>query len=138
ASQPTLQSVSQPLYYHLTASDSKIQIMSVPKIFVGADRDQWLALLQSPTRASQDGPDLNLISRYGLRLSGESEPPHSIVPKITIDVTAASQPENYPFTIKEVMIATIKCVRAIFPDATETEIWVTDAQGSRKIEFPSQ
>ncbi len=136
ASQPTLQSVLQPLWYHLTAADQLIQFMEVPKIFTGADRDQALPLIHSPTRVSEGGPDLNLISRYGLQLSGTSQPPHGIVPKITIDATKASQPENYPFTVEEVVLAAVKCIRDMFPNSAETEIWVTDAQGSRKIESP--
>lgn len=137
ASQPTLQSVLQPLWYHLTAADQPIQFMEVPKIFTGADRDQALPLIHSPTRVSEDGPDLNLISRYGLKLSGTSQPPHGIVPKITIDATKASQPESYPFTVEEVIQASVKCIRDMFGNAEETEIWVTDEKGSRKIDPPA-
>ena len=134
ASQPTLQSVPQPLWYLHTAAEQPIQIMRVPKIFMSSDANGWIKLIASPTLAKPNGVDMNLTSVYGIVLTGEVGEPDGHVRKVVVDITEAKKPRRYPFSIREVTAAVVKCIRLAFPKSEATVIWVTDHDGSKPVE----
>ena len=130
ASQPTLTSISQPLYFIGSSSDAVIEIIETPKILNNSSAMAWIELFSSPTEVPGSGGDLNLISLYGLSVKIVSQDKDGRVTEIGVDTSTAKQPKRYPFTINDVTEATIKAIRSEFPDAAATKISVVRGDGA--------
>ena len=90
----------------------------------------WIGLFSSPTEVPGSGGDLNLISIYGLSVKMVSQDKDGRVTKIGIDISKAKKPKRYPFIINEVTKATIKAIRAEFPDEAATKIVILQVDGA--------
>ncbi|QQL44414.1 hypothetical protein [Sulfuriroseicoccus oceanibius] len=127
ATSPTLTSISQPMCFLGSAADTKIQIIETPKILNSSSAEFWVALFASPTVIPASGGDLNLISRYGLSVELIEQAESGKITAIGIDASKAKRPEHYPFTIEEVIEATVRAIRAEFPNEERTKIVVLGA-----------
>ncbi len=130
ATQPTLTSISQPLYFLGSSSDAEIEIIETPKILNNSSAMAWIELFSSPTEVPGSRGDLNLISLYGLSVKMVSQDKDGRVTEIGVDTSTAKQPEHYPFTINDVTEATVKAIRSEFPDAAATKISVVRGDGA--------
>ena len=133
ATTPTLTSISQPLYFLGSAGDAKIQIVETPKILNNSSAMFWIELFSGPTEVPGSGGDLNLISIYGLSIKMVSQDKDGRVTEIGIDTSKAKRPKRYPFTIKEVTEATVKAIRAEFPDEAKTKIVMLRVGGAPPV-----
>ena len=123
ASQPSLTSITQPLYFPLSAKDAAIQLIEVPKIF-NTSAEGFVALFASPTEVKGINGDLNLISIYGLTIELVSQDKEGKVTKIAVDTSKAKKPDDYPWSVADVTEATIKAIRMEFRDEAVTKIVV--------------
>jgi hypothetical protein len=128
ASQPSLASITQPLYFHESATDAKIQLIEVPKVF-NTSAEGYIALFASPTKVEGANGDLNLISIYGLSVELVSQDEEGRITKISVDNSKAKKPDNYPWSIAEVTEAAIKAIRMEFKDYAVTKIVVKEGEG---------
>ena len=118
ASEWRLTSVSQPLYLHGSDTDPVITITAVPYATFSAD-PEWRFYAISvpfipPTDRAEPVHDVNLASLYRLSVSGTYREDGKNV-LVTIDATKAVQPEDYPFTVEQVIDAVTTCVKMMFP-----------------------
>ena len=117
ASQLRLTTVSQPLYMH-SDSDPVITITQVPYVTFHADPEWRFPAIATPfippTSNPQPGTDVNLVSVYRIAISVETNDDGSKM-TVTIDATKATRPEDYPFTIEQVIDAAATCVKLMHP-----------------------
>lgn len=116
-----LETVKQPLYL-MGDGDSKILISDVPYITYGSDPEWRFSAICAPcilARNTKKEEDVNLVSRYNIIVYGtykvteNHEVSRDI--EVTIDISKAAVPENYPFTIEQVIDATTTCIKLMYP-----------------------
>jgi hypothetical protein len=112
-----IQSVVLALY---TQSDTDVIISFETVQFVTALSDpEWrysaLATPYFPPVVGDSKPgDINIVSKYRIAIeAGYAEDNKTMV--VTIDATKAVRPEDYPFTIDEVIDAATTCVKLATP-----------------------
>lgn len=131
ASQLAMVTVKQPLYLHGSDTDPQIEILDVPVANATAYPETFFEAIHLPfipaTNGSWTEPsDVNMTSVYGIKVSAEEEAGHEIPEwKITIDASAARQPEGYPFTVEQVVDATLTCVKLMCPPKPASDLKVT-------------
>jgi hypothetical protein len=123
--------VKQPLYLHRSDSDVQIRIVDVPVAYSTSYPESYFAAIHLPFTPASNGSwkqpkDVNMASVYGIKVSA-SEGSTSSIPlwKITIDASAAKQPDGYPFTIEQVIDATMTCIKVMSPPKPESEHKIT-------------
>ena len=124
ADAPHLTSVTQPLYYGGSVAGPEIQPMSVPKIFESIEAEFLLMLYMSPTIIEGSKNDLNLISAYGIKVRAEELHPNGALKKVVVDISKATKPEDYPFSIEEAALATVEAIRMDMKDGIAEVILV--------------
>ncbi|GEP41287.1 hypothetical protein [Brevifollis gellanilyticus] len=131
ASQLGLMTVKQPLYMHGSDSDPEIEITDVPVASSGSYPESFFAAIHTPFTPPTDGSwkepeNVNMTSLYGIRVSAELDSAGDVeLWKITVDASKAKQPEGYPFTVAQVLDATVTCVKIMCPYKPEDERKVT-------------
>ncbi len=120
ASELRLDSVSMPLYLHGSDTDPRISIQQVPYVTYGADPEWRFPAIASPFRPPAGDPkktqDVNLASVYGIKVEGNyKEGANDMDMVVTIDASKAAQPEGYPFTVEQVIEAVRTCVNLMYP-----------------------
>ncbi|MEP4076661.1 hypothetical protein [Haloferula sp.] len=125
ASELGIASVKQPIYLLGSGADTIIRIVDVPFVTLYADPEwRFSAICQPfvpPTEGSwQDPHDVNLTSLYGIGVSGTYKKDSPDI-KVVIDVSKAKVPENYPFTMEQVLDAVATCVKLMYPPRAKDE-----------------
>ena len=118
ATQLRLTTIYLPVYFH---ADTDVNIMetAVPFATAYASPEASLAALGKPfvphhDTSWQSAGDANMVTVYGIALkSGQMENSPDYL--MTIDVTAAKQPDGMPFTLEEVIEATKRCATLNYP-----------------------
>jgi hypothetical protein len=118
AGQFRLTGVMQPLYTH-SDIDPEIRITQVPFAAGGADPEWRFSGISKPfipptDNSSWKPEDVNLTSRYGIKVSGTRLRNSSDV-HVIIDASKAKVPETYPFSIAQVIDAVTTCVKLMYP-----------------------
>jgi hypothetical protein len=113
-----IESVTQPLYLHGADSDPRISFQAVPCVTFASDPEWRFGAISAPFIPSTAGTwrphDINLISLYRIIVDGTyKEDGKDIL--VTVDASKATRPENYPFTIEQVIDAAITCVKIMYP-----------------------
>ena len=115
----------QPLYLHGTDLDIEIVIADVPVAYSGSSWASHFGAIAIPFIPPTDGSwrephDVNLASVYGVTITTRPRKPNTV---IVIDAAAAKAPEDYPFTIEQVVDAIAECIELMIPkDTTELRI----------------
>ncbi len=131
ASQLGLMTVKQPLYMHGSDSDPEIQIVDVPVASSGSFPESLFAAIHVPFIPPTDGSwkepeDVNMTSLYGIRVSVELDSAGDVeLWKITVDASKAKKPEDYPFSLAQVIDSTVTCAKVMCPHKPEDERKVT-------------
>lgn len=113
-----LGSVMMPIYTH-TDEDAKIQLVNVPFATGSSDPEWRFSAISKPFTPATDSStwtpqDVNLASRYGIKVSG-GYINKSLDVQVIIDATKAKVPETYPFSIAQVIDSVTTCVKMMFP-----------------------
>ncbi len=118
ASELRLDSISLPLYLHGSESDPRISIVAVPFVSFFAEPEWRFPALGKPFVPPTDGTwkphDVNLVSLYGIVVSGDYKKDGMDL-VVTIDASKAAVPEGYPFTVEQVIDAAATCVKLAYP-----------------------
>jgi hypothetical protein len=123
--------VKQPLYLHGSDSDVQIRIVDVPVAYSTSHPESYFAAIHLPFTPATNGSwkrptDVNMVSVYGIEVSASEGSTNSVPEwKITINASAAKQPDGYPFTIDQVIDATMTCIKVMCPPKPESEHKVT-------------
>jgi hypothetical protein len=123
--------VKQPLYLHGSDSDVQIRIVDVPVAYSTSYPESYFAAIHLPFTPATNGSwkrptDVNMASVYGIKISASEKSSNSVPEwKITIDASAAKQPDGYPFTIDQVIDATMTCIKVMCPPKPESEHKIT-------------
>ena len=131
ATQLAMVIVKQPLYLHGSDGDVEIRIVDVPVAYATSFPESYFAAIHLPfipaTNGSWKHPtDVNMASVYGIKVSATEDSTKPVREwKITIDASAAKQPEGYPFTIEQVIDATTTCIKVMCPPKPESEHKIT-------------
>jgi hypothetical protein len=127
ATQLALVVVKQPLYLHGSDTDSAIQLVDVPVAYATSHPESYFAAIHLPFVPATNGSwrepaDINMASVYGLRVSCVEMRGSPVREwRITVDATAAKRPEGYPFTVDQVIDATVTCIKVMAPPVPESE-----------------
>lgn len=116
-----LKSVHVPLYIP-SDGDTIISIREIPFVSVSSIYEWQLEALEVPFIPPsgslwRDKTDANLISLYQIKVGGGQilgTPDMEAV----VDISEAKVPDDYPFTVKEVADATIKCIKLMYAETT--------------------
>ncbi len=124
ATELRLITVKQPVYLHDADTDVEIRIMDVHVATSSASLERTVAAISLPFVPVNDGSwkeptDINLASSYGIAVSANGNDPEQMV--VTIDASAAKVPEDYPFTIDQVIDSVATCVKLMHPTRPESE-----------------
>jgi hypothetical protein len=112
-------SVVQPLYLLGTESETVIDFQRVMFVTSYSDPEWRFGAISTPFIPPSDGSwkkphDVNLASLYKISVEGLfKENNQDMV--VTIDASKAVRPEDYPFTIEEVIDAITTCVKMMYP-----------------------
>ena len=123
--------VKQPLYLHGSDSDVQIRIVDVPVAYSTSYPESYFAAIYLPfipaTNGSWKHPtDVNMASVYGIKVSASEGSTGSVAEwKIIIDASTSKQPDGYPFTIEQVIDATMTCIKVMCPPKPESEHKIT-------------
>lgn len=134
ATQKRLEAISLPVYYHGSDTDPKIETISVPYA-VYSSEPEWKgaamgrAYVPPALEANHQPGDVNVLSLYGITVSSDylvDEAKRTSGPDVivTIDASKAAQPEDYPFSIEEVIESARTCVRLNIPEAGNRRVTV--------------
>ena len=119
-----LTTVTQPLYTH-SDSDPIISFTQVPHITFQADPECRFPAIATPfippTSNPKPATDVNLVSLYRIAISVDSKDDGAKL-IVTIDATKAVLPEDYPFTIEQVIDAAATCVKLMYPPRPADEV----------------
>lgn len=127
ASQLGLGLIKQPLYLHGSDGDVEIRIVDVPVASSGPLPEGVFPCIALPfvppgDSTAKDPGNVNMASAYGLRVNASEDSNGDIlVWRITVDATTAKRPEGYPFTIEQVIDATVTCIKMMCPPKDEAE-----------------
>ncbi len=121
----SLTTVTQPLYLHGTESDVVISFTQVPYVTFHADPEWRFPAIATPFIPPTSGPapatDVNLVSLYRIALRVDTNDDGTKL-TVTIDATKAVLPEGYPFSIEQVIDATVTCVKMMYPHRPLDEV----------------
>jgi hypothetical protein len=132
ASELRIEVVTQPLYLHGSEAVPQITFQPVPLVTFHSDPEWRFAGISTPFVPPTDGSwkpqDINLTSLYRITVNGTyKENGRDVL--VTIDASKAKQPEDYPFTVEQVIDAVVTCVKTMFPprptEDGELEISIT-------------
>ncbi len=119
-----LDSISLPLYLHGSDTDPRISIVAVPFATFYAEPEWHFSAIAKPFVPPTDGTwerhDVNLVSQYGIQVSGDYKENGKDM-LVTIDASKAVVPEGYPFTIEQVIDAASTCVKLAYPERPHEE-----------------
>lgn len=127
ATQLALVIVKQPLYLHGSDTDSAIQVVDVPVAYATSHPESYFAAIHLPFVPATNGSwreptDINMASVYGLRVSCIEAGGSSVREwRIAVDATKAKRPDGYPFTVDQVIDATVTCIKVMAPPVPESE-----------------
>jgi hypothetical protein len=119
-----LMTVKQPIYFHDSDGDVEIRILDVHVASSLAAPEAFYAAITLPFVPITDGSwkepaDVNIASRYGIRVSADGNDGANTV--VTIDASKAKAPQDYPFTIEQVIDSVTTCVKLMTPIRPEDE-----------------
>ncbi|HWB04951.1 MAG TPA: hypothetical protein VG796_18120 [Verrucomicrobiales bacterium] len=119
--------IKQPVYVHGSDTDVEIAIIDVPIVMLLTAPESTIGAIAQPfippaTKAWKDPHDVNLTSRYGIKVSAVQETETSMV--VTVDAAKAKVPEGYPFTIDQVADAVSTCVKLMSPARPDRKLTV--------------
>lgn len=119
-----LMTVKQPIYMHGSDGDVEIRILDVHVASSLAAPEGFYPAITLPYVPVTDGSwkepeDVNIASRYGIRVSADGSDGSNTV--VTIDASKAKAPEGYPFTVEQVIDCVTTCVKLMTPVRPEDE-----------------
>lgn len=110
--------VTLPLYLHGSDTDVEISFESVPIASSLSDPESMYSAIAKPYIPPSQGPwkpvDINVASLYKIAIAVQV-PEEGKDTVVTIDASKASRPEDYPFTIDQVIDAVSTCVKIMTP-----------------------
>ena len=131
ATSPTLELITQPLYWLASANHDKgIRYAKVPRIMNHTYPPLMVHFYHSPTFAPDSKSDLNLISRYGVKIVVTKASVKGSPRELRVDLSEAKQPARFRLTIQEVGTYAARAIRADFKDPTKTKIFIFDGEKS--------
>ena len=117
ASQLRIESVTLPLYLQGSDTTPRIAFQSVPYVTFGPDPEWRFSAICVPCIPSTSGSlsprDVNLTSLYRITIDGNYTKTRDLL--VTVDASKATQPEGYPFTVDQVIDATVTCIKIMYP-----------------------
>ena len=134
-----METVTQPLYLHGSDMETRIVFQAVPFITHHSEPEWRFPAISAPcipsTAPSRPPQDVNLASLYRISAAGTYKPEsHDL--KVTIDASKAVRPEEYPFTIDQVVDAVVTCVRLMYPERPPGE-GALEVEILRALETPA-
>lgn len=129
ATTPTLELITQPLYW-LANHDKGVQYGRVPRIMNHTYPPLMVHFYHSPTFAADSKTDLNLISRYSVKIVVTKASVKGSPRELRVDLSKANQPARFLLTIEEVGVFAARAIRADFKDPKKTKITIFDGEHS--------
>ena len=131
ASELFLTSVKQPLFLLESGAEVEIRIADVPFVTGYADPEWRFSAITKPFVPSKDESwkephDVNAASLYGITVEGTYVGGTEDV-LVKVDVSRAMVPEDYPFSVEQVLDTVITCIKLMYPPRPKEE-------GTLKIE----
>ncbi len=118
ATQLRIESVTQPLYLHGSDADRRVYFQTVPFVTFSSDPEWRFSAISAPFIPPSAGTwhpqDVNLTSLYRITVSGTYKTEGNDI-LVKVDASKAVRPENYPFTLEQVIEAVVTCVKIMYP-----------------------
>ena len=113
-----IQSAVLPLYLHGAETDTEISFETIHFVTALADPECRYSAIATPyippvVGDSKPG-DINMVSKYRIAIEAAYAEDNKLM-VVTIDATKAIRPEDYPFTIDEIIDAVTTCVKLATP-----------------------